>query len=256
MKQPDAKRIQGARLAAAQKPCGTRARYATGCRCDACRKASSHYENERQKARRLGDTRQLVSAEKAREHLRQLSRKNVGYKTVADAAKVATSVVAKVLGGERRQIRASTERRILAVTVTTRADGALISKREADQVWKLVQDLLECGYSKARIASEYLGRPAHALQIGHEAMTQRNAGRLRLVHERLRYASAEETARALRLLGELREEGYRLAHLSIYGLDQEACKPVTSRRGEQRLFWAAVTAIEKAHSTLLAEEPC
>lgn len=57
----------------------------------------------------------LVDAAPARKHLRKLSRRKVGYKQAADSACVSITVVARILSGEKAQIRASTSRKILEV---------------------------------------------------------------------------------------------------------------------------------------------
>lgn len=191
---------------AASKPCGTRLRYYAGCRCDACRAANTAYEHQRAAARARGEGNHIVSAEAARAHLAWLSRRGIGRKTAADAAKVAASVVSKIVDGERTKIRAQTERRILAVTEAAAADRAHIDARAT---WKLIDELLACGYSKARLASEISGRPCKALQLARQRVTARNAELVRRAHQRLRYATAAASRRAQRQLDALRAEGFR-----------------------------------------------
>lgn len=188
------------------KPCGTRVRYYAGCRCQLCRKANSLYDAERQEARKRGEANGLVSAERARAHLKKLSAQGVGRKTAADAAKVAASVVGLVIDGQRTKIRAQTERRILAVTATTAADG---SRRSARATWRMLDELIACGYPKARLATEILGREVRSLQIGKRNVTLRNEALVRGVYERLRLADAARAARAHALVRDLREEGFR-----------------------------------------------
>jgi hypothetical protein len=85
----------------------------------------------------------------------------VGYKTAADAASIARSTVAKVLSGERQRLRAQGAKRLLALTPAARADHSLVS---GSYTWRLIEWLLEEGFTKARIARE-LGRKSPALQI-------------------------------------------------------------------------------------------
>lgn len=189
------------------KPCGTRVRYYAGCRCDACRAANSAYECERLAARARGEGNGLVSAERARIHLAWLSSRGVGRKTAADAAKVAASIVSKIIDGQRLKIRAQTERRILAVTEAAAADRAYI---DGAQTAQLLDELLGAGYTGARIASELMGRPTRSLQIDRERVTALNAERVRRVHERLRLAAPATEKLARQQLAELREEHFRL----------------------------------------------
>lgn len=192
---------------AAGKPCGTRLRYYAGCRCFDCRRANSAYEAERKLARARGESNGIVSAERARAHLAWLSSQGIGRKTAADAAKVASSVVCEIASGQRPNIREQTERRILAVTTATQADGATI---DGAATWVLLDELLASGYSRKRIASEIAGRPVKALQISRERVTVRKAGLVRQVHDRLRLTSAAELRQAQQQLAELREECFRM----------------------------------------------
>ncbi len=140
---------------------GDRLRYMAGCRCLPCRCANARYEQQRLAARRRGEWNGLVPVGPARVHLRKLSAAGVGYKSAADAASVARSVVAKIVQGQRRQIRAQTARRLLAITADARADHSTVP---AAKTWRRIHQLLDEGFSKARIARE-LGMRTPALQI-------------------------------------------------------------------------------------------
>jgi hypothetical protein len=146
---------------AARRPHGERLRYLAGCRCLPCRCANARYEQQRLAARRRGEWNGLVPAGAVRAHLRELSKRGIGYRTAADAASVARSVVAKILKGERWQIRAQTAKRLLAVTPAARADHSTVP---AARTWRLIDQLLAEGFSKARLARE-LGMRTPALQI-------------------------------------------------------------------------------------------
>lgn len=188
------------------KPCGTRVRYYAGCRCADCKAANTAYERDRAAARKRGEGNALVSAEAARKHLQWLSTQGVGRKTAADAAKVAASIVSKIIDGQREKIRAQTERRILAVTEVTAADGA---RRPAGGTWRLLDELIAAGYTRARIASEVMGRPVRSLQIRRHLVEVRTEAMVRAAYERLRMASKADNARGLAQLRDLREEGFR-----------------------------------------------
>lgn len=133
-----------------------------GCRCIQCRAANSRYSCGREAARRQGDKRDLVPSAAAREHLKQLSRKGVGYKLVADEARIAESVIWKIRAGERCQIRKTTETAILTVSAEiARGDASLIASGPA---WKLLDELLRDGYTKTQLA-KWLGTKTPALQL-------------------------------------------------------------------------------------------
>lgn len=175
---PDtASRIAAMVPAAQRAPHGTRARNKGGCRCLQCRAANSRYVAEREAARAAGDTRELVDASPARRQIATLSRKGMGYKLVAESAGVSKSVMYRIMTGDRTQIRAHTLRRILAVTYDVRAlgDKSLI---DAGPTWKLLDEMLERGYTKTQLASWLLGRPAHALQVNRDRITARTAMRV------------------------------------------------------------------------------
>lgn len=208
-----ARGMRSAAELAAGKPCGTRVRYYAGCRCKLCRKANSLYEAERTAAKARGEGNGIVSAARAREHLTWLSSRGVGRKTAADAAKVAASIVSKIIDGQRLKIRAQTERRILAVTEATAADGANI---DAAPTWRLLDELISSGYSKAHIAREIRGGPARSLQISRGLVAVRTAAMVRRAYERLRLADARASARALAQLRELRDEHFRLATIQRF----------------------------------------
>jgi hypothetical protein len=113
--------------------------------------ANSNYETSRARARKAGDWNGLVDAAPVRRHLRRLSRQGVGYKTAADAASVARSVVAKICSGERQQVRGRTARKLLSVTSDARADASYVP---AAPTWARIQQLQDEGFTKTRIASE------------------------------------------------------------------------------------------------------
>jgi hypothetical protein len=156
------------------KPCGTRAKYISGCKCLKCRAANSNYSVQRDRLRREeGDTRNIVPADAASQHVHQLSTKGVGYKQVAAASGVATSVVFKIRRGTRKQIRQSTERAILAVDESVRGDASLIP---AGPTWAKLNDLIERGFTKNQLGA-WLGSKAKvpSLQIRHDFITARTA---------------------------------------------------------------------------------
>lgn len=121
--------------------------------CKACRAANSRYSAECERRKRAGLGNPLVPADDARAHLRALSKKGVGYKTAADTAGVAISIVAKILSGERKQIRKQTSDRLLDVTAQMAADGAYVG---AAMTWRRIRWLLNEGFTKTALKVEKL----------------------------------------------------------------------------------------------------
>lgn len=162
------------------RPHGIRLRYIGGCRCDLCRAANRNYERKRLAARKAGDWNGIVSADEARAHLLRLRRLGVGTRSVEACTDIARSILVEIRKGTRKRIRARTARAILAVTPEiARGDRSLV---KAGQTWRLVDQLLEEGFTKRRIATE-LGHSS--LQLGREQVTVRNAARVAAVHRRL-----------------------------------------------------------------------
>jgi len=153
------------------KPHGSRIRYMAGCRCLPCRASNTNYETMRALRRRQGLWNGLVNAGRARRHIQRLSQWGVGYKTVAAAAGVSCSVMFKIRSGDRRQIRALTEKRILAVSKSAARGSTLIS---AKGTWRKISWLLDGGFTKGEIAIR-LGAKTRALQLNKEFVTVKTA---------------------------------------------------------------------------------
>lgn len=160
---------------------GRRARYTAGCRCDVCRAANRNYARKRLAAQRDGDWNGLVDAGPARAHLRRLSRAGVGRRAVAAASDVALTVISDVRAGRKTQIRARTERRILAVTPAMVSDRALV---KPGRTFERIELLRDEGFSKAELARR-LGYATPALQFKHGRMTARNVARVERLYQRL-----------------------------------------------------------------------
>jgi hypothetical protein len=120
----------------------------------------------------------LVDAKPARAHLRRLSRRGVGYKSVADAADVGQTTVSEILSGAKRRIRCQAAKRILAVTAEAVADHAVVDGRAT---WKLLDELLARGVRKAEIARR-LGMLTPALQIRRARVLARTAYAVARLH--------------------------------------------------------------------------
>lgn len=163
---------------------GTRSKYTWGkCRCDLCKAANARYYWDRYQIKReSGETNPLVSARRAREHLRRLRRAGMGRDAVAAATDLAAHTVQEIATGKRRRITLFTERLLLAVTDNLQLDGAMIPSAETK---RLLRELLEEGYSEKEIAKHlgYRGRAVPLLR--RDKITVRNAARVRRLHHRL-----------------------------------------------------------------------
>lgn len=121
----------------------------------------------------------LVPANDVRAHLKRLSRQGVGYKSVAIAADVSRTTLAKVLSGQKRHVRAQAAQRVLAIDRQAFADGALV---HAGPTWRRLNRLLREGFTKAELARR-LGCKKPALQIRRSHVTARTAANVeRLYH--------------------------------------------------------------------------
>lgn len=180
---------------------GDRLRYMAGCRCTECRRANTQYEIARSQARKAGDWNGIVLAAKARAHMDKLSRLGIGRRVVHDVSGVANSSLVNIINGRKQTIRARTERAILAVTVQAAADHALV---DAAPTWRLLDELIADGYSKAALARA-LGYARPAIQFKRANVTVRNAYEVARLHERLRMCDARQT---VQLLQDLSEEGF------------------------------------------------
>lgn len=159
---------------------GTRVRYVTGCKCMLCRAANSRYETERAKARANGDWNGIIPAVRARRHLKMLAKHGIGRRLVQDISGVANSALQEIKNGSKRNIRARTERRILAVTIDARASRTLV---KAGPVWAQINRLLREGFTQTELARR-LGSRAKvpALQLNGRVVTAQNAMRVERLH--------------------------------------------------------------------------
>jgi hypothetical protein len=153
---------------------GDRLKYMAGCKCRACRNANSRYECARQKARRNGDWNGLVSAARTRRHIMKLSRRGVGRRAVSIAADVSEMVISEIRARRRKNIRARTERRILAVTKLDARDHSFVPAR---RTWKLIRMLKTEGYKTPEIARR-LGYKGSAIQFRKTRVLVRTAWRV------------------------------------------------------------------------------
>lgn len=156
---------------AAERGHGIRLTYVAGCRCAECRKANCEYQKARSRAQKAGDWNGIVPAAAARAHMLKLSKQGVGRRAVGAVTDIGDSILHAIRSGEKKNIRARTERRILAVTKEMASGGALV---DAKPTWKLINKLLNKGYTKTQIAHA-LGVEKPALQINKVQVTVQTA---------------------------------------------------------------------------------
>lgn len=188
---------------AANRGHGDRLRYMAGCRCFDCRRANSAYEAGRKIARAAGQGNGIVPAAKARAHLAALSEQGVGRRSVSAACDVADTVLGDIISGRKVNIRAATERAILAVTAAAAGDRALVP---AKATWKLLDELIKDGYTRSELG-RLLGSKSKtpALQLKRDFVTVRSAYMVERLFAELKFTDARAT---IRLLAKLRDEGY------------------------------------------------
>lgn len=160
---------------------GTRHRYMGGCHCMLCRAANSRYETARSHARSNGDWNGIVSSATARAWIARLSKRGIGRNAIADASGLSRTIINDIKIGRARNIRARTERRIVAVDESARSDHSLV---DAPPTWKLLDELIARGYSQAWLALK-LGYKTQRLQFGRQRITAISASRVERLHKLL-----------------------------------------------------------------------
>lgn len=176
-------RIAKLKKSAMLKECGTRSKYAAGCRCSDCKTANTKYEKERAMARKAGEWNGLVDAKPVRLHLLYLKRKGIGTRTVCDYTGLGRTMVQEIRSGRKTRIRKMNAERLLALDTSCFSGGSLVS---AKQVWREIDWLIGEGFTQGEIAKR-LGYKTLKLQIGKKKVTGRTkvkidrlVGKLRL----------------------------------------------------------------------------
>ncbi|WP_262062636.1 hypothetical protein [Streptomyces sp. STR69] len=167
---------------------GSRARYARGCRCAACRDANRSYENNRARRTAYGTWQPYVGAEPVRRHVRALMDQGMGWRRIAEASGVSKGTVNKLLYGAPgrgvapcRRIRRETAEQLLAVRYSAEllAAGALV---DATGTWRRIRALVAVGWPKAHIA-QALGAAAPALQLNELLVVASTARRVASLYD-------------------------------------------------------------------------
>lgn len=144
----------------------------TGCRCDACRAAHAVYEKNR--SARVEPP--YVDAVSAREHIAWLAEHGVGLKQVSRVSGVSHGALWKLVSGKvgrgpSKRIRPATRDAILAVRPDEGADGSRIP---AAATWKVIDELLERGWTRVAIARG-IGQHGAGLQVSRRTVTRGTA---------------------------------------------------------------------------------
>jgi len=121
-----------------------------------------------------------VPAAAARQHMLKLSRRGIGRRAIGAATDIADTVLSEIRTGRKLQIRARTERLILAVTPAVASDHAYISAARTHQQ---IAELLDEGHTEQFLAQR-LGYTGRYLQFG-DRITARNAYRVERLHKEL-----------------------------------------------------------------------
>jgi len=112
----------------------------------------------------------LVPADKVRAHLKYLSRWGVGYEAVADAACVGRTTLVDVMSGKKKQIRAQSEKKVLAVDKKSAFDNAYVPSGATKEA---LRRLMKRGFSRSWISKALGYKSDH--QLTRNKVTARNA---------------------------------------------------------------------------------
>jgi hypothetical protein len=144
-------------------PClnGSHGKYSKGCRCEPCTVAHRIYCRNRKRLKTqeeygfivLEDN--YVDAKEARDHLKFLSKNNIGLDYVSKKTGVSKSSLERIKAGQKKVLRKN-EEKILAIPSLARLDGQYVSSAESK---KMIQKMVKAGYRKTEIGRYYNGQP-------------------------------------------------------------------------------------------------
>ena len=174
---------------------GTRAKYVVEkCRCQPCTIANRLYARERDRTeRRIAYGIEsppviFIDATETREHIQWLRQVGVGRRQIHATSRVARSTIQKIGSGQLLKIRPQTADRILAVGRHRAAGGTLI---DAKPTWRLINDLLKHGCTRAQIA-RHINHNARALQISKTKIRKSTAEAVQQLHDQIMFRIVEE----------------------------------------------------------------
>lgn len=174
---------------------GTNSGYSThNCRCGPCTVAHRLYIREWQRKKRRQEygfepvVNPYVDNTEAAEHLAWLSSVGVGRRTISERTGISATTLWKIQNRTHRRSKRSTISKILGVHVGIARPG---SRVDAGPTWRLIDEMLAHGISKARISAE-IGQNGRALQVGRHQVRRGTAKAIAEVHGRLLAPVLEE----------------------------------------------------------------
>jgi hypothetical protein len=174
---------------------GTRAKYVVEkCRCQPCTIANRLYARERDRTERRvaygieSPPVIFIDATETREHIQWLRQVGVGRRQIHATSRVARSTIQKIGSGQLLRIRPQTADRILAVGRHRAAGGTLV---DAKPTWRLINDLLKHGCTRAQIA-RHINHNARALQISKTKIRKSTAEAVQQLHHQIMFRIVEE----------------------------------------------------------------
>lgn len=126
---------------------------------------------------------QLVETGDVCAHVALLQKYGIGYKRIAQLARVNSGVLFRIMKGDIQHTRRAAAERILAVTISSKAQGASVG---AGPTWKLLDDLIARGCKRTWLARQ-LGSRARtpSLQIRRDYVRVSTAVAVRRLYHRL-----------------------------------------------------------------------
>jgi hypothetical protein len=163
---------------------GTRSNYTTGCRCQPCTEANRTYARnlDRHKSRvRYGieqPIERFCDPTEAQNHLEWLRTNGIGLRTVTNTTGLSRKTLFEIRRRTVTRILITTHNKILSVGLHRAPNASLIP---ADQTWRLVNELLDEGWTGGRI-NRAIGNNSYALQLGKIRVQRSTAKKIEELH--------------------------------------------------------------------------
>jgi hypothetical protein len=209
---------------------GTRAKYVVEkCRCQPCTIANRLYARERDRTeRRIAYGIEsppviFIDATETREHIQWLRKVGIGRRQIHATSGVALSTIQKIGSGQLLKIRPKTADRILAVGRHRAAGGTLI---DAKPTWRLINDLLKHGCTRAQIA-RHINHNARALQISKTKIRRSTAEAVQQLHDQIMFRIVEE-----RRLSNERTKKSRAMRATVTGFEDDETTTSSSNHSQ------------------------
>lgn len=129
-----------------KKPCGRRAKYTAGCRCDLCKEANRRYYH-RNAIQRIQKGPILIDPQPAKLHLAKLRRRGLGLRWIAEQSGVSRSGLRRLIK-ENKSIKRQTAEKLLAFDGAKVKRGHRVSAAKSRQY---VEQLIDNGFTKSQI---------------------------------------------------------------------------------------------------------